>query len=550
MKFNQLIFLSIIAIFSIMGCKDDDETIVEDNTTLFSEMQEALGGTNSITNATAIRYQSTGVASEFQEDPEPINGDVANFNYSLIYNLDGTQSKQDWTVDANYAYYVNFNFVETIDQTRGKSVGSTGTFPTHFESFGVQGDPMFSTKLAARQKSLMMSSPIAIAKMISSGEVKGSDYGTIQIGFNTSTLGFGASTPDIELVIDTNTKLPIKSQVLENDPLLGDVVYEVLYSNWTIVNGLQLPQSLEHKLDGNTIRTETLSNQEINPTFNASELTVANADAWSYDANQAKFGHLSSQFHFRTIMQTFPIDFPVELVDQTSPLALPSELVANDNDVYRVSGDYQSHYTFAFKVDGGLVLYDSPINDRRSEVVLNKIRSEFSTDPIKYVIHSHNHFDHTGGVRGNLAEGGELIVGTGSKSFIEGVLQRPSTVLPNPIDDTNVNVIGLADNMTIGQGDEQIELHIISTLHAEEEDYVVVYKPSTQTLYFNDLYNPGFIFVFDTFGAEDQARMIEMAKDIVDFVDAQGLDVVTYHCSHGFTTQDFDFQTVRDLAGM
>ena len=380
------------------------------------------------------------------------------FTYSLIYNLDGTQSKQDWTVDANYAYYVNFNFVETIDGTKGKSVGSTGTFPTHFESFGVQGDPMFSTKLAARQKSLMMSSPIAIAKMIDSGNVIGSDYGTISIGFNTSNLGFGASTPDIELIIDTDTKLPIKSQVLENDPLFGDVVYEVLYSNWTTVNGLLVPQNLEHKLDGNTIRTETLSNVEVDPTFDASELTVTDAEAWSYDANQAKFGHLSSQFHFRTIMQTFPIDFPVELVDQTSPLALPSELVANDNDVYRVSGDYQSHYTFAFKVDGGLLLYDSPVNDRRSEVVLGKIRSEFSTDPIKYVVHSHNHFDHTGGVRGNLAKGGELIVGAGSKSFIEGVLQRPSTVLPNPIDGDNVNVIGFADNMTIGQGDEQVEL--------------------------------------------------------------------------------------------
>jgi len=549
-KFNKLLVIAVIATCTIVSCgEDDDQTTLQDNATLFSEMQEVLGGAANILDATVISYQSTGVASEFQEDPEPINGDVANFTYSLIYNLDGTQSKQDWTVDANYAYYVNFNFVETIDNTRGKSVGSTGTFPTHFESFGVQGDPMFSTKLAARQKSLMMSSPIAISKMIASGSVSESDYGTIQIGFNTSSLGFGASTPDIELIIDVDTKLPIKSQVLENDPLLGDVVYEVFYSNWTNVNGLQLPQNLVHKLDGNTIRTETLDNLEINSNFNASELTVADTDAWPYDVNQAKFGHLSSQFHFRTIMQTFPIDFPVELVDQTSPLALPSELVANDNDVYRVSGDYQSHFTYAFKVDGGLLLYDSPINDRRSEVVLSKIRNEFSTAPIKYVVHSHNHFDHTGGVRGNLTEGGELIVGTGSKTFIEGVLQRPSTVLPNPIDGLNVNVIGLADNMTIGQGDEQVELYTISTLHAEEEDYVVLYKPSTQTLYFNDLYNPGFIFVFDTFGPEDQERMIEMAKNVVDFVDAQGLDVMTYHCSHGFTTQDFDFETVRELAG-
>ena len=48
--------------------------------------------------------------------------------------------------------------------------------------------------------------------------VNGAEYGTISIGFNTSNLGFGAATPDIELVVDTDTKLPIKAQVLENDP--------------------------------------------------------------------------------------------------------------------------------------------------------------------------------------------------------------------------------------------------------------------------------------------------------------------------------------------
>ncbi len=551
MRFINLALCATILLFSVTSCSnDDDGMVVEDNQTLFSEIQEKLGGASNIANAIAIKYESIGVASEFQEDPEPINGDVSDFTYSLLYNLNGTQSKQEWNVDANYAYFVNFEFVETIDNTNGKSMGSTGTFSTHFAGFGVEGDPMFSTKLAARQKTLMMSSPLAILKMIALGNVSGEEYGTIQVGFNTSSLGFGASTPDIELVIDTNTKLPIKAQVLENDPLLGDVIYEVLYSNWTTVDGFQLPQNLEHKLDGNTIRTEALSNITINPTFAASELTVAIEEAWAYGVNQAKYGHLSSQFHYRTLLQTFPIDFPVEYVDQTSPLALPSELVANDANAYRISGDFQSHFTYAFKVGGELLLYDSPINDRRSEVVLNKIRSDFSTAPIKYVVHSHNHFDHTGGVRGNLAEGGELIVGEGSKSFIEEVLQRPSTVLPNPIEGRNINVIGVADKMTIGTGDEQIELYTISTLHAEEEDYIMLYKPSTKTLYFNDLYNPGFIFVFDSFGPEDQARMIEMAKDVVNFVDGQGLDVVTYHCTHGFTTQDFDFQTVRNLAGM
>ena len=548
-KFNKLLLIAILAVVTVNACKDDD-TQVPDNQALFSEMQEALGGKNNIANATTIQYESTGIAYEFQEDPEPVNGKVADFTYSLLYNLDGTQSKQAWQVEAEYAYFTDFDFVETIDGTNGKSEGITGTFPAHFGSFGVTGDPMFSTKIAARQKTLIMSSPLALAKMIAAADLRGADYGTIPVGFNTSALGFGAATPDIELLIDTDTKLPLKSQVLENDPLLGDVIYEVLYSNWTTVNGIQIPQKLEHLLDGNLIRTETRSNPQINPTFDASELTVSAAESWTYDQNEAKHGHLSSQFHYRTILQTFPIDFPVELVEQTSPLALPSELVANDDNAYRVSGDFQSHYTYAFKVDGEILIYDSPVNDRRSAAVLGKIRSDFSTAAIKYVVNSHNHFDHAGGVRGNLAEGGELIVGVGSKSFMEEVLQRPSTVIPNPISGSNINVIGVADNMTIGTGEEQIELYTIPSDHAEEDDYIVLYKPFTKAIYFNDLVNPGFVFVWDTFNTEDQERIIHLAQDIVDFVDAEGLDVATYHCTHGFTTQDLDFQTVRDLAEM
>jgi len=556
--FNKLFLLAILTLFFISSCGEDDEvdemmpveppTIVEDNPTLFGEMQVALGGADNIATANTIRYQATGLATEFQEDPEPIDGKVADYSYSLLYNLNGTQSNQVWEVEAEYAYFTDFAFEETIDGTKGHSVGETGTFPARFASFGVVGDPMFSTKVAARQKTLMMSSPIAIAKMIATNEANGSDYGTIAIGYNTSTLGFGVATPDIELIIDPETKLPIKAQVLENDPLLGDVVYEVFYSNWTTVRGLQLPQNLEHKLDGNIIRTETLSSLEINPTIDDTALTVADEDAYLYDATQAKNGHLSSQFHYRTILQTFPIDFPTDIVE--AEFGVNSQLIPNDSNAYLIAGELQSHYTFAFKVDGGLVIYDSPVNDRRSATVLQKIRSDFSTAPITHVVNSHNHFDHVGGTRGNLAEGGDLIVGAGTAAFMEAVLQRPSTVLPNPIEDKSINVIGVKDKMTIGEGDEQIELYTIPSHHAEENDYIVLYKPATKTIYFNDLINPGFIFVFEEFNADDQQRMIHLAKDIVDFVDAQGLEVTTYHCTHGFTTQDFDFETVRGLAGM
>ncbi len=547
MKRNYLLLL--LTVFALFSCDNDDDNLSpQKNSTLFTEMLKAMGGESAMNDATTISYNAEGISYEFQEDPEPVNGKVADFNYVLDYNLDGTQSKQKWSIHTEYAYESDLAFVEIIDNKEGSSEGITGFFSENFGGFGVQGDPMFSTKLAARQKTLMMSSPLALAKMISQNGSGKDEANKIKTGYNTSALGFGASTPDIELVIDPSTKLPSKAQVLENDPLLGDVLYEVVYSDWTEVNGLQVPGKLEHILDGNTIRIETLSNIQIQTSVDASKFTVDPGKAWPYDENEAKYGHLSSQFHFRTLMQTFAIDFPVEYVDQTSPLALPSETVANDPTIYRVSGDFQSHYTYAFKVGGELLLYDSPINNRRSAAVLQKIREDFSNEPIKYVVHSHNHFDHTGGVRGNLAEGGELIVGEGSKSFMENVLQRRHSVLSNPIEGKTVNVLGVKEEMTIGEGDEQIILYTIPSEHAEDDDYIVIYKPATKTLYFNDLYNAGFILVYDSLSQANQERLVRLAQELVNFVDSKGLEVTTYYCTHGFTTSDFDFQTVRELA--
>ena len=552
MSLTKYTTLALLGALALHGCDDDDAPLVrvDTNATLLAEMQAALGGADAIAAASTLSYTATGTAFEPQEDPEPVAGKVSDYTYDLVYDLSGARSRQAWEVDADYPYLTEYAFTETIDGTRGKSEGTTGTFSVRFAGFGVPGDPMFSTKLAARQKTLMMASPLAIAKALADAEPDETTFGTIPVGLNTSELGFGASTPDVSLVIDPATALPLRAEILENDPLFGDVVYEVQYGNWTEVDGLQVPASLSFVLDGFTLRTETLTDIDVDPAVDEGLLTVAEDEAWPYMADEARAGHLSSQFHYRTLLQTFPIDFPVELTSQTSDLALASELVQDDPDAYRVAGDFQSHYTYAFRIgDDELLIYDSPVNDRRSAAVLARIRSDFSEAPIEYVANSHNHFDHTGGTRGNLAEGGELVVGAGSDEFMREMLARPKTVVGNPIDGRSVTVTGVADSLALGEGERRVVLYNVESLHAEEEDYLILYKPSTETIYFNDLVNPGFVFVLEGFPQEDQERTRELAQDVVDFVDGRGIAVSRYHCTHGFTDQDFDFATVRMLAG-
>ncbi len=552
MKLYKKSILGVLLSLIMISCSDDDDNATTaTNSSLFAEMKTVMGGENAINGATSIKYSVVGVANEFQEDPEPVNELTANYSYDLTYLLNGEKAKQSWSIQTDYAYEADFSFVELIDGTNGTSEGVTGFFSQYFAGFGVEGDPMFSTKLAARQKTNAMSNPLALIKLISSGStVEGSVLGEINVGFNTSTFGFGSATPDIMLLIDTSTKMPLKATVLEADPLYGDVLYEVLYSDWTTVNGILYPGKLTHIFDDHIIRIETLSAIEINPTFDISDLTVTTPD-WTYDVNEAKYGHLSSQFHYRMLMVSFASDFPVEFTTATSAAATPSATVPNDPNVYRVSGDFQSHYTYAFKVNGELVLLDSPFNNRRSAAVLNKIRADFSTDPIKYVVNSHNHFDHIGGIRGSLAEGGDLVVGEGSRLSFESILQNPYTIFPNPIDGNTVNVIGVSGELVIGTGDDQLILYTVPTTHAETDDFILIYKPSTETIYFGgDIYNPGFGFVFDGLGTINQERSIHLAKDLVTLVESKGITVVTSYAVHGFVLQDNLYSNIVDMSNL
>jgi metal-dependent hydrolase (beta-lactamase superfamily II) len=93
----------------------------------------------------------------------------------------------------------------------------------------------------------------------------------------------------------------------------------------------------------------------------------------------------------------------------------------------------QSYYNYAFKINDELLVYDVPANNRRTLVMNVKIRNDFSTLPIRYVVLFHNHFDHTGGWRGALAEGGDLVVGSGSQAAMQDIMQNQHQVLANPL---------------------------------------------------------------------------------------------------------------------
>jgi hypothetical protein len=104
--------------------------------------------------------------------------------------------------------------------------------------------------------------------------------------------------------------------------------------------------------------------------------------------------------------------------------------------------------------------------------------------------------------------------------------------------------------MVIGTGDDQIILYTLPNEHAETDDFILIYKPSTETIYLADVYNPGFGFVWEGLGVANQERSVRLAKDIVNFVDSKGISVVTSYAVHGFVLQDNLYSNIVAMSNM
>lgn len=514
--------------------EDDDSSDIDEDEELVEHFLEALGGEETLREINAVSWESTGMAFEFQQDPEPVQGLVADFDYEVIASSDIALWRQDWEINTDYAYESELVFTETVDGTEGSSEGANGFFSLNFGGFGVSPDPMYSTKLAARRKTLVMSSPVAIAQLVAAIDIHAVEVNNnmINTGFNTSSLGLGAATPDIQVEIDPDTGIPLRALTLENDPLLGDVVYEVAYATWIAVDELRVPTRLTHRLDGRIIRTEMLRNYTIDPDIS----TVNVTEAFPYNADEALAGYLSSQFHFRTLMQTFAIDFPPTITDANFEGSVPTATLANDPNTLRIAGDLQSHYTFAFNLGDRIVIYDTPVNDRRMTAVLARVRDQFGNAPISDVIISHDHFDHAGGLRAGLSEGGRLIVGsTAIAQEFTSFLARPSTVIPNPLaDPTNVEILALEDSIVLGEGAQQVQFHVLPNSHTVEDNFILAYKPSINSVFMNDIHNPGFQFIFDTTTPDNQERLVLLAGELVDFIEGKNWEIDFVIGTHGF----------------
>jgi hypothetical protein len=360
---------------------------------------EAAADTMGVTDMTSIQYSGTGwiggVGQSYAPDQDWPRFELAS--YTRTIDFDTYSSKEEMVI--RQGSYAARGGGAPIRGERRRSLLVSGT-----RAWNIEDDRVIPMPAASERRMLeILLTPQGFIKGAMSNNataVTRNEYGGRVTVVSFIALGryrVNGTITENNVVRRVQTWLP--------NPVVGDMYYETVYTEYEDVDGVQFPMRWHQHQDfddgahqpnvsggDHSFGLETISDVRIN--VDVAALTVPNAVQ-------------------RALVP---------------PARVETEQLADG--VWLIGGG--SHNSVAVEFRDHVAVIEAPLNEERSLAVIEEVMSLAPTKPIRFIVNTHHHWDHLGGLRSYVHEGATVITHEGNRPYYQEVLRaRPWSLQPD-----------------------------------------------------------------------------------------------------------------------
>lgn len=271
-------------------------------------------------------------------------------------------------------------------------------------------------------------------------------------GRNVHTVSFTALGKYTVTGIINDQNLVERVETRITNTVLGDMLVETIYSDYRDFTGVKFPTRIVQRQGGYPTLDLTISAVQPNS---------AAAAALAIPAN----------------------------VEPATALPATAEAHKLADGLWALARAGLDSYLIEF--NDHLVVIEAPLNDEHSNAVIAEVKRLVPNKPIRYLVNTHHHFDHAGGLRAFVAEGVTIITHEMNKPYYEEIFRNPFQLNPDRLARANRRAVieGVGDKRVLTDGTTILELyHIRDNLH--DEAMLMAYLPKEKLLIQTDAFNP------------------------------------------------------------
>ena len=453
---------------------------------LVNRAVEAMGGAERIAALKTATFKGT--AKFWEPEQSDVPGGEARFlvdaPFEGIYDPASRTIRIDWEKNMQYVPR-NFKYSEIVTPGAGYVIGvdSSGRNAQSLQSTP-PAHTMSSWRLAAAQRELLRGAVtgLVMAMHANPDAVRPADDVVLQ----GRTLP-AASFRDIIVAFDPQTGLPALARTLDYDNIWGDVNFDYVYSDWREFSGVKVPVSRRYEVNGQLIQDVRFTELRYNEPIDASRLQIP-AAALAGAAKPAP-RNVPYQWVLRRQNAGFYMDSEHLSYDARASQGLRLQEIAPG--VHQVQGG--THNSLVVEMSDHLIVLDAPITDAQSIWLVGQTRARFPGKPIRWLVLSHHHSDHAGGLRGILAEGGvTLVVGQGAGAHFRRALEAPNSRNPD-LSARSYHMVPILEvpesHVMSDSTGRQVIVYVVENPHAKA--MLMGWVPHAKLGYITDLWTPG-----------------------------------------------------------